>query len=192
MKKTYQPIKGFPHTTPSQRKKTYNNMLRIILSYCGDVRGKRFLDVGSSFGYFCFGLTVEGAMTVGVEKGSKLISICRCLSKMYGFKRNNPLFLNMDVAEYLGKRRRFNYALLLNILHHIMKRDEAKGWRVFNALINASEAVIVMTRASYMDWKFVKTQREIGPAIVRRTDADWFKVLDRSMGRHVYAFGKRH
>jgi len=188
-KTQYQPIIGFEHLTSTKLKIDYDTILNVITDFA-DVTGKNFLDVGCSFGYFCFRLSNMGAYTIGIDINSDFITICKCLSKYYRFKIDNPLFLNIDIHSY--EINKVDYVLLLNIFHHFLVQDERKAWITFNELINSSKAVFVMMRPNWTqyDWKFGDgTQNGIGDEILSRSDATWFLKYHAVLRRNIYVFG---
>jgi len=186
---TYQPIDGFPHTTTDLRKKGFKTILNTIVEYTGNPKGLKFLDVGCCFGYFCFQLEKMGAYVDGVDISLGRINTCQALKKYYKLSDKTINFYNSDMNERIESLKKVDYIIMLNMFHHMLVKDEKKSWETFNKLLNKSKAIFVMMRNSYGKWEMCRHHNEIGDAVVKNSDATWYKVLGRVHGRIIYVFG---
>lgn len=167
-------------------------MFKAIIGFCGDVKGKSFLDIGPCFGYFCFKLTKMGARTTGIEYNKERFNVCRCLSKIYGFDESNPKFINMDIMDCQKPLyEKYDYVLLLNIFHHILVQNTSDAWRMLNTIAEESEAIfITMAHEKGLN---AKSQREIPEIIIQNSVLTHFKKLGMGRGREnrtIYVFWK--
>lgn len=188
----YQPIEYLPHLTSRKRKGDYRRMLRMILDFCGDVRGKHMLDIGTCFGYFSFELTKLGAYTTGVEYDRERFDVCRCLLEVYGLDPSNPKFINMDVMDYaFAPGERYDYTLLLNVFHYILELNQEKAWDTLSRLAEVSEAIFIsMPHKKGLN---ARSQKEIPDIIIKKSVLSGFKKLGVGRGRggrHFYVFWK--
>ena len=191
LRKTYQPVKGFEHKIDPERIKGFERILDTIVSHCGDVSGKTFLDIGSNLGYFCFNLTEMGARTTGIELDARRTEVCKCVSARDGFDPSNPRFINGNCIELvLNDDETFDYIILLNVFHHILVADEPGGWRMWDKLINTSRGVFVMMRNSLKTWSLCSHPREIPETILTRSAATNYKEYPPVHGRVIYFFWK--
>ncbi|MBI3947621.1 MAG: methyltransferase domain-containing protein [Armatimonadetes bacterium] len=92
-----------------------------ILNACGgNVAGTRFLDVGSSLGFFSFYLADRGAQVMGLENNEGNLRVAQLVKSLVGL---NPEFmagaLDQRFVDQLPDDR-FECALLLSVLHHIV------------------------------------------------------------------------
>jgi len=188
----YQPISYLPHLTSRRRKKIYDRMLKTITDFCGDIENKSFLDIGTCYGYFCFELTKQGALTIGVEANKERFNICKCLSKIYGCDPSNPKFINFDILNYEKlSNEKYDYVLLLNIFHYIIERNESSAWALLNKLSEESEVVFITM--SHERGLNLKSQRDIPEVIFKNSVLTNVKNLGKGRGRgprNIYAFWK--
>jgi SAM-dependent methyltransferase len=188
----YQPINYLPHLTGRRRKKIYERMLITITDFCGDVKNKSFLDIGTCYGYFCFELTKLGALTIGVESNNERFNICKCLSKVYGCDPFNPKFINLDILDYEKlSDEKYDYVLLLNVFHYIIERNESVAWLLLNKLSEESEVVFITM--SHERGLNLKSQRDIPESIFQNSVLTNVKNLGKGRGRgprNIYAFWK--
>jgi len=189
LRKTYQPVPGFENKIDPERIKGFERILKTILEHCGDVKDKRFLDIGSNLGYFCFELTKRGAETVGVERDKMRVQVCKCVSKRDGFSKENPRFVNGDVKKLVATSdKKFDYVLLLNVFHHLLVQDEDEGWTMFNKLIESTDGIFVMMRNSLRDWKLCDRKADIPIAVLEKSSATSFVAYPAVHGRIIYLF----
>jgi len=198
-KTQYQPITdlGLDNLTTASLQDDYRAILNTITDYTNNLvnqislSNKTFLDVGCSFGYFCFQLTKLGARTIGIDKNPDFINVCKCLSKRYKFSTDNPLFINANIHDHISEIQNVDYVLLLNIFHHLLTKDEDLAWRTFNILLSKSKAVFVMIRPNWSqyDWKLGDgTQDGVGDAIIAKSDAIRYVKYPAVLRRNIYVF----
>ncbi len=189
LKKIYQPLKGFEEKTAPERVKGFEKILETIVTHCGEVKDKTFLDIGCNVGYFCFKLTDMGAKTIGLERDKKRNRLCRCVAKKEGYTPHNPLFLNVDAPQWvLTEKPEVDYVILLNTIHHLFVQDEEKTWMMFNWLIENTEGVFIMMRHSLKDWRLCKTAKEIPEAVIERSSATEYVEYPAVHRRKIYFF----
>ena len=198
LRKTYQPVKGFTDRHVEEGKITrkrvegFQRILDTILEVMGDPSGQRVIDIGSNLGYFCFELSSRGAFATGLERDSRRSEVCRAISARTGLPSDNPRFLSVDAVEWLdASEDRFDYAILLNVFHHILVANEVGGWRMFNRLIEESNGVFVMMRNSLKGWKLCDSKAGIPEAVVARSSATGFTRFPAVHGREVLFFYER-
>ena len=91
------------------------NPMRIgyILEKCGDLKGKKVLDVGCGGGILSIPLLRLGANLTGVEPATELYEVAKQKAEEEGLKAK---FLNCGIEDVKGK---FNVILLMDILEHV-------------------------------------------------------------------------
>jgi len=188
LKKTYQPVEGFPDKIDPKRVEGIQRILETILEHCGDVGGKSFLDIGSNLGYFCLELARRGAHTLGVETDSRRVKVAQCLARSNEF---DATFLCKNAIEFVEDNpANFDYVILLNVFHHILVQDEAGGWAMFNKLVEGTNGVFVMMRNSLKDWSLCRTKRGIPEAVLDASSATDLVSYQEVHGRVIYFFWK--
>ena len=186
LKKTYQPVEGFPDKIDPERVEGFKRILGTILGHCGDVESKSFLDIGSNLGFFCLELAKRGARTCGVEADSRRVIVSRCLAER---DELDATFYCGDAMEVIKENlMEFDYVILLNVFHHILVQDETRGWAMFNKLIEDTAGIFVMMRNSLKDWALCKTKAEIPQAVLDASDATDFVAYPEVHGRSIYFF----
>lgn len=189
LKKTYQPVEGFPDKIDSERVEGFKRILDTLLQHCGNVNGKSFLDVGSNLGYFCLELAKRGAKTLGIERDKRRIQVAQCLAEKNGL--DGAAFHCGDVLPFVEDNEvRYDYVILLNVFHHLLVQDEGAGWRMFNKLIDVSGGVFVMMRNSLKGWSLCDTEQGIPQAVLGVSDATDFVTYPAVHGRVIYFFWK--
>ena len=190
LKKTYQPVEGFPDKIDPERVRGFERILDTILGHCGDVAGKSVLDIGSNLGYFCLELARGGAHTLGIERDVRRTEVSQCLAEKNGL--SNARFSNEDAMDFVENvATDFDYVILLNVFHHILVQDETRGWAIFNKLLNISDGVFVMMRNSMKDWTLCRAKASIGRAILESSDATDYVAYPAVHGRVIYFFYKQ-
>jgi len=200
LRKHYQPIYGFEKEYIKKGKITqkrvegYYDIMYIIhhsimWKETPFARELGILDIGCNLGYFCFWFASLGCDVVGLDLDKRRIEICEEIKEKTGFICS-PTFINENVLDWLRETiMTFDYVLLLNTFHHILVRDEEKGWWMFNKLLDRSKGIYVMMRSSYKGWK-LKYPKNIPKSILEQSDANHFEALDRVHGRTIYFFSK--
>jgi len=187
LKKTYQPVEGYIDKIDPKRVEGFNRILDTFLAHCGDVSGKRFLDLGCNFGWFCLELAKRGAVTVGVERDVWRSRVSTCMAERLGLE--NVTFFNCDAPEFVaGIGEGFDYVILLNVFHHILVPGEAEGWGMFNRLIDSSEGVFVMMRNQLKGWSLCGDRLGIPDAVVDASHASGYVAYPPVHGRVIYFF----
>ena len=90
-----------------------------------------------------------------------------------------------------GSSAEFDYVILLNVFHHILVQDEARGWDMFNKLVDGCGGVFVMMRNSLKDWKLCDTKSGIPAAVVEASRATDYVAYPAVHGRVIYFFWAR-
>ena len=101
-----------------------------------DVKGKTVLDIGSCTGWFSYWLADSGALVDGVDVNSKRVEIANYQRVYRGADKNNPRFQTKTFEKQLCGNIRYDAVLLLNVIHHYIRRNEAQA---FQALKQISE-----------------------------------------------------
>ena len=191
IKKTYQPVEGFEDKIAPKRIEGFKKILATITDHCGETGGKSFLDLGCNFGYFCLELAKLGAITYGVERDRRRSDTSKCLAEKLGLE--GASFFNEDALKFVEKldnSKKIDYVILLNVFHHILVQDEARGWAMFNKLIDNSEGVFVMMRNNLKGWHLCDTRIKIPDAVVEASNATDYVVYPAVHGRVIYFFYK--
>ena len=114
LKRTYQPVEGFPDKIDPARVEGFERILNTILGHCGGVAGKSFLDIGANLGYFCLELAKRGADTLGIERDGRRTKVSQCLAGKNGL--SNARFSNEDAVGFVENVAvGFDYVILLNV-----------------------------------------------------------------------------
>jgi len=128
------------------REKVLDNILN-----CVDVKDKRILDVGCHFGYYTFLLLEAGAKTstcVDISefkiKVVKIIAARRQL-QVNAYQKTIGRFL-VEHHDY------YDVVLLLNVFHHLLKKDSVEAWNMLNKLLDNSEVLFLMMGVTDPDW----------------------------------------
>lgn len=186
----YQPIiyPAFSGYSTKEHDAKYRKAVNILLTYCGDVNGKKILDVGSCYGYYSFELTRAGAFVVAIDSDIKRVDITRKMLILYGFDWSNPLFIHGSIVPYIeATPERFDYALMLNVFHHIY--DKPKGWETLNNIAEKSDRVLLSM--DHANPKKIGSQKDIPSFIEKHSTLRLVDDLGQFMfGRRLYVFEK--
>ena len=185
----YQPIKGYENKISVDRVAGFYKTLNSIIGYCGEVKGKRILEIGPNAGWYAFRLADLGARVTAVEMDGRMFKICRYVAERDGYT-GNPEFINADAKNWVeNTSERFDYVLLLNVFHHILSQNEETGWRMFNKLMAISNGVFVSMRTKIKEgYHLCGNVREIPHVITRRSTAARFEVVGSCFERTLYVF----
>ncbi|MBA7492771.1 hypothetical protein ES702_03321 [subsurface metagenome] len=130
----YQPIlhpafKDWKTSRPSEA------TLNLILKSCGDIKGRKILDIGCCIGYYSHMMAKMGANVTGIEIKSKRYEFCRYLSKLYGLGEDNPQFINVDVANFAKSNKgKYDLILLLSTVHWLFKQRGEEAWTIMRKI----------------------------------------------------------
>ena len=190
LKTIYQPLKGFEEKTAPERVRGFEEILKNITRHCGDVTGRRFLDIGANVGYFCFQLTDMGAETIAVERDTRRSQLSQCVATQYGYN-DNPRFVNAAANKWIQDNKpRVDYVIWINTIHHMFVQDEQATWDTFNWLIENTNGVFIMMRNSLKDWRLCDSASEIPEAVINCSSASKYVAYQRVHGRVIYFFSK--
>jgi hypothetical protein len=109
------------NSIPVVRENCYKSRLDYIVEALPDVASKRILDIGSNTGYFSFHFAREGADVVGCEPDNSHFNLAVALSHVY---RLRPDFINSTAESYLKLGHKFDGAIILSVLYHIINKGE--------------------------------------------------------------------
>lgn len=189
LKETYQPVEGFPDKITPERVEAFKKILGAIANHIGNVEGRRIIDIGSNFGYFCLELGKLGAITTGYELDKRRVDVARYMAEKD--ELTNTMFVSGNaVQNILWGKPPCDYALILNTIHHLFLQDEVGTWEMFNYLIDNSNGVFVMMRNELKSWKLCDKRRHIPDAVLQHSDAKQYKGLGNFLGRTLYAFSQ--
>jgi len=185
-KKTYQPVEGYEYKISPERVRGFEKIRDTIVEHIGGMKGKRVLDIGSNFGYFCLELAKLGATTVGFERDEKRCAVAKYLAYDLGLSAG---FKQGDAVEMVLKHKmKFDYVILLNVFHHLLIQNEEDAWRMFNKLIDNTNGVFVMMRNQYKEWKLCDTRLGIADAVIELSHAREYVKYPPVHGRDIYFF----
>jgi len=86
------------------------------------LEGKKVLDIGCALGYFCYQAEIKGAeKVVGLENKTSRFQQALLIKDIL---QSNVEFHQLDIYDY-DTDIKFDYVLLLNVLHHLTKPMEA-------------------------------------------------------------------
>lgn len=124
----------------------------LTMAECGDVRGKRILDVGCGSGRYLTNLAEKGAEGVGIDFASNMIALAQNLAAEMGVA-NRCQFVNGDFLEFQFEDK-FDISLAIGLFDYIpdptpilakmrpLTREKvivtfppAGGWRAFQRSI---------------------------------------------------------
>jgi SAM-dependent methyltransferase len=124
----------------------------LTMAECGDVRGKRILDIGCGSGRYLITLARRGAEGVGIDFASNMIALAQNLAAERGVA-DRCLFVNADFLEFEFEKK-FDISLAIGLFDYIrdptpilskmrsLTREKvivtfppAGGWRAFQRLI---------------------------------------------------------
>lgn len=194
-KLTYQPIEH-PYFADWGAMQICTDRLQMMLEYVGEVEGKRILDIGFCYGWFCHKLAKLGARVVGVEVSPNKVDIAKALSVCYGFPPTNPEFLYMRYQDYLKDGEYFDMIIYLSNFHHELRDyGPEAAWRGMN-LISKSTSLMFLDMDEYHSTEWMRLH---GPApewepelVLIHTEFTKFTPLrpSHAHGRMMYAFEK--
>lgn len=99
--------------------KTYTSELERL---CGNLRGKKILEIGSGSGGRAVALALEGAEVYGVEPNESGVIASYCRSKRY---HGQKIAFVVGVGEYLSfKNNFFGLIITSSVLEHVRDIDE--------------------------------------------------------------------
>ena len=129
----YQPVEH-PYFDDWEVTQICSDRLQTMVEYVGNVSGKRILDVGCFFGWFCHKLAKLGAKAVGVELDPKKVEIAKALSACYGLPPTNPEFISGRYQDFLEEGNHYDIILYLSNFHHELREDIESAWRSINLI----------------------------------------------------------
>jgi 2-polyprenyl-3-methyl-5-hydroxy-6-metoxy-1,4-benzoquinol methylase len=142
-KRLYQPIEH-QYFKDWELTQICSDRLQTILDYVGDVSGKRILDIGFFYGYFCHKLAIRGAKVVGVEISPKKTEIASLLSECYGLPPENPEFIHRPYQEYLEELgAEFDVTLFMSSWHHDVREDAKSALEDLNLLSKHTDILLM-------------------------------------------------
>jgi len=186
----YQPIMhpAFSGYSTEKHNASYRNAMNTLSTYCGNVKGKKILDVGSCYGYYSFELARAGAFVVAIDNDLKRVDIARKTSILYGLDWSNPLFVHGSIGPYIeATPDSFDYALMLNVFHHIY--DKPNGWQILTSIAEKSDKVLLSM--DHANPRKIGGQKDVPRFIENHSTLKLCEDLGPFMfGRRLYAFRK--
>ena len=186
----YQPIVGYDWCNGPIHTKAYYDALESIIRFCGPVKGKTFLDVGSCYGFFCFELAKRGAYTIGVDNDRDRVALSLNLSTLYNFDWSNPKFVRAEIIDYIKETGlHFDCALMFSVLHNMLGVNARLAWKALNLIAEKSDTV-VLSMGHLTPGNTVNSQYDIPKLIMSNSILNECKFLGILGGRHIYGFWK--
>ena len=179
----YQPI-DHPDFDEWDVDRQCTDRLESILEFLGDIKNKQGLDIGSCTGWFSHRLVKNGAIMVGVDSDRRRISIAKRLSRCYNLPPNNPEFLSQRFEKYLKGKKKFDFILLLSLLHHYLRRDLSEAWSAVDLISNHTTTMFLDLPENPKDPLPIKWSPEL---ILEHTKFTRVDVLNGD-NRPLYAF----
>ena len=163
--------------------------LDAIVDHYGGVRGRRVLDIGSCTGWFSIKLAQMGAHVVGSEIDKTKLGISKVIAGYHNLRADNPEFIGTDYKAYLARtKRRFDFILFLNLLHHSLEKNVRESWSIVNMLSEHTDVMYL----GIGELKLLIKPKLVPQAILDHSDFDSYKLLLRTTdNRPLYAFRKR-
>lgn len=192
-KKTYQPVYGYMNKISAERVKGFETIRDTIIDHVGDVKGKRFLDIGCNTGYFCLELAYKGALTVGVDRNTHRIQVAKLQTENYydvDLSRRTQ-FICGNIMNMELKKNSFDYVILLNTIHHLFLQNEQETWGLFNRLIDYTGGVFIMMRNQLKTWSLCDRRLQIPDAVIEASHATDYVAYPPVHGRVIYFFYKK-
>lgn len=139
----YQPIHLYPDFVTPHKKEGFKRRTDALLGAIGNPTDKYVLDLGCAVGWNLFELVFHGASGVGVDISENDIFRSCCLAMIYDVE-DRTTFYNMDVFEFVMEtNEEFDYALVLNLLNHIIDQRSVKdGWNMMKVISEKSDRMI--------------------------------------------------
>lgn len=180
VKRLYQPI-DHPHFKDWEVTQICSDRLEAVLKFTGNIKDKRFLDIGCFYGFFSHGLAKLGARVVGVDISPKKIEVCKLLSECYGLPPANPMFYHIGYEDYLKDGGYFDFILFLSQFHHDLREDTESAWEGIKLV------------SEHTDLMFLDMNENVAKRIFRERwdpnlilDHTRFKKLTRLRPSHVH------
>ena len=116
-----------------------------------DMKGKSLLDLGCYFGHYMFLLMENGGIkhAVGVDNYKFRVDVAQHLSLRRGMNRGNQSakFIQGDINEHVESlEESVDVVLLMNVFHHLLAKDSARGWNTLNTLLDNCDLLFLMTQ----------------------------------------------
>lgn len=184
----YQPIDHPDFADWSVGHRSQDRLTKILNDY-GDVSGKEVLDIGSCTGYFSIQLAKRGAKVVGSEINKTRLSISKTMANYHGLGSDNLEFIGADYKKYLAKsKKKFDFILFLNLLHHYLKKNVKVSWSIVNMLSKHTDIMYL----GIGELKLLIKPKLVPQAIIDNSDFTSYSLLLRTEDkRPFYVFRKR-
>lgn len=188
----YQPIldAGLDDYSSDTLRRGYRLAIDRLLGICGDVKGKRVLDVGCGYGHYSREFAKAGAYVTGVEKDVDAFGLCRNLIPLYpNMDWSNPLYAYCDISKYIGKTSlTFDFALLLNVFHRMYAKNEAHAWKTLDKI--AKKSGFILLTMSMSGPKKIGEQKDIPGLITENSILNTYKDFGPlpPFGRRLFGF----
>ena len=107
-------------------KGTHNSMEDIDKVLIEDMKGMRYLDIGSNQGFQVLSAAMRGAAAYGIDNKIKQITMAKIIAKYFGIKADFTLIDVFDAKhKYIQYHNGFDYISMMSVFHHFKKPKEA-------------------------------------------------------------------
>jgi len=152
-----------------------------------DIKDKHILDIGCCTGDFSYRLAELGGRLVGIDTNKKRIEIAEYQRGYREAEQENPVFKVESFETHLEKPRRYDMILLLNVIHHYLRRDVEKA---YSRLIDISKKTDILV--IQLDTKIPVTIQELVDKVMIITDFKEYIIyyIPKHLNRPVIIFKK--
>ena len=142
----YEPVRGFDEYNAPSRTAMFEDALQTVLKITGDPAGLRFLDVGSCFGWFSFGLVSRGGYCTGLDIDGNRLSCCRQLAAYYGMDWSNPLFAGVPAQDFLpAARQNLDWILMMSVFHCLWRKDPHRAKETLRLTLQQAARGVILS-----------------------------------------------
>ena len=164
----YQPMDHPDFSDWSVNKMACDEVLKFILDWV-HVDGQLILDIGSCTGWFCYKLAEYGATMHGIDTDERKIEMAEYQRTYREAYQDNPRFAYRSFQNHLHGTVHYDTVLLLNVLHHYLRKDVDKAMAMMKQISEHSRQVVMQ-----LSTKIPITHEDFINRVLRETQYDGF------------------
>lgn len=152
-----------------------------------ETKNKDILDIGCCTGDFSYRLAELGGKMVGIDTNKKRIELAEYQRTYREAEKDNPVFMVESFESHLTNSHHYDVVLLLNVIHHYLRRDIEKAVNRVVLISENTENLVIQ-----LDTKIPITIPELIEKIMNQTDFTSYNTyyISNHLNRPVLLFRK--
>lgn len=138
----YQPVDHPDFADWAVNQNGHNEVLQLITENM-QIKDKNILDIGCCTGAFSYKLSKLGGNVTGIDRNAERIRLAEYQRTYREAQKSNPRFLAQSFESHLVAHPHYDVTLLLNVIHHYLRKDVKKTFRELANISKHTEAMVV-------------------------------------------------